>query len=194
MSDRQTPDTTPDNSVIPFPVRITPESDVPAVETDGCIDTAALVVDLMQWREDRGLKGRTRPGKTTRRAQTMPPSTSTTGIAPGHLPAYFHELDAGAEWVFPSPNATITVQRAWEEAVAPLNERDRRVAAAVFLAEIRTAGLRPDLVAEVGYRHLVARLLYRDELVWRRHHGAFHAFARSLLIRFAMALSRQGVA
>lgn len=162
----------------------------PAVETAGSALPAATVLDLAQWRS------RLRPeavlpalsplaGRRIRRFPTLPDA---------ELPDYVQELNTGIDRSFPAAGTPVVVISAWEEAVAPLSERDRRVAAAVFLAEMRSTGIRLETAGENAYRHLVARLLYRDELIWRRNHGAFHAFARSLLIRFAMALSRQGVA
>ncbi|HYD32587.1 MAG TPA: hypothetical protein VEB64_17220 [Azospirillaceae bacterium] len=150
------------------------------------IPLSAIVVDLMKWRERNRPDLRSLPSP---RPAFVPDMTTDTD-----LPAYAYDLERGEGWQFPPSSAASSVQQAWAEAVAPLNDRDRRVAAAVFCAEMHTAGLKPENPSETTYRHLVARLLYRDELVWRRHHGAFHAFARSILIRFAMALSRQGVA
>lgn len=177
-------------NVLEFPLPLIGDPDEDAMEYDtDHIPLSAIVVDLMMWRR----RNRHEAPKAAPRPANLP-DVGANAAPPENLPAYAFELERSEGWVFPPASAAAAVKQAWTEAVAPLDDRDRRVAAAVFQAEMRTAGVKPENPSEASYRHLVARLLYRDELVWRRHHGPFHAFARSILIRFAMALSRQGVA
>lgn len=133
----------------------------------------ATIIDLAQWRTAR------RP----------PPRTGFVAPQPDD------DAVVDVEHFFPPPGATKAVKEAWAEAVTGLGDYERRVAAAVFLSETNAINLTtPCWTDDHGYRHLITRLLYRDELVWRRHYGDYHAFARWIVIRFAKSLARRSVA